>query len=467
LRLPLHILLRRAVLAGAFGAAIALVLFVRAPGNSGDPRVPVQLWQVTGAEEVEPVVLNRFNERSETIRVQQVGLPFFEIEQKFLTAVVGNIPPDVFEYFGSVAQWSTRGALMPLDDLMERDGFDRNSVFPALWSEMMWDGRTFAIPTGVSNEAFYWNKQHFREAGLDPELPPQTWDDLTTYALKLTKYAPDRSIERAGYIPGYWGANPTSLFLNWPVQKGARFLSEDGRRVTLNTKAGVESLEWERQLFEKLGRDALIRKRATFGYGTQHGFIAGQLSMIVQKSSFIQELQKFGPDLDYGCTYLPIPSDGKRGVIAGSVWVGIPAGAKHPEEAWEFIKYYTRADTQTFSAEYLISQKVVAFFPSNIEAANSPMVRGMPHMDVFVKSMDWAQSSTVVPLAHTVFWRSYQDAWDRVMRGAAEPERSLAAAEYETQKALNDQLEYIDFYREHLKKEQRTDTKSIAQAARR
>jgi ABC-type glycerol-3-phosphate transport system substrate-binding protein len=440
----------RVFLVAGIALAAGLLVFVRPPKTGRTDRTIITTWRVTGAEEEEPAVTNWFNESQDRIWAQPVGLPFLEIEQKFLTSVVGGIPPDVLEYFGSVAQWSARGALMPLDDFMERDGFDKSAIFAPLWEEMTFNGRIYAIPTGTGDEAFYWNKQHFREAGLDPEAPPETWDDLTTFAKRLTKYE-DGKITRAGYIPGYWSAGGAPLFLNWPVQLGARFLSADGTRVVLDTTASIEALKWEGDLFRDLGRDELIRKRASFGYGSQQGFLSGQLSMIVQKSSFPPEIKKFAPNLEYGCAPLPYPKNGRRGVIAGCVWAGIPSGARHPEAAWEMIKYLSRGDIQVRGAEWSARRNLTAFFPSNIAAAKSDFVMSQPNMDVFVKSMEWGYSSTVVPLAHGVFWRCYVDVWDRVMRGVDEPATALRRAQSEVQMALDNQLAYSRFYQDHLR----------------
>ncbi len=450
---PLKKIIGRIVLIVGILCSIGLILFVRPKEEAPPERLLLHLWQVTGAEDTQAMVPRWFNESQDTLYVESIGLPFLEIEQKFLTAVVGNFPPDLFEYFGSVAQWSTRGALLPLDKFMERDNFDRSAIFSALWDEMMWDERTYAIPTGAGNETFYWNKDHFRDAGLDPEQPPKTWKELEEYALKLTTYNEEGTIERAGYIPGYWGQFPTPLFLVWAIQKGARFVSEDGLKVNLTAPANIEAMAWEANIFEKLGREKLILKRASFGYGSQHGFLSGHLSMILQKSSFIQEIEKFAPDLNYGVSPLPVPEDGKPATMAGPVWIGIPSGARNPEAAWEYIKFCTRPEIQIQGAKWAAEQDLATFFPSNIEAATSPFQMSLPHMEVFVESMKWGHTFTVVPLAHTQFWRAYQEAWDAVMRGDKEPEEALQQAEITVQKALNEQLAYNEFYKEYLKKE--------------
>lgn len=433
-------------------SALWLVFFTKPPSSEMPDRVNIVVWNVTGADETEPVVPNWFNESQSDIRVTTAGVPFAEIERKFLTAVIGRVPPDVFEYFGSVVQWSSRGALLPLDEFIERDGFDRAAIFPALWDEMMWEGETYAIPTGAACDAFYWNRSHFREVGFDPDRPPQTWDELEHYARQLTLYDARGDISRAGYIPGYWSPWGGPLFLFWAVQKGAEFVSSDGRRVHLTSSACVEALDWDAGLFQRLGGEKLIRLRSSFGFGAQHGFMSGQVSMILQKSSFIQELSKFAPDLEYGVAAFPVPETGKPATISGTVWIGIPAGCKHPEAAWKFIRFALETETQLRAAAYIRKKGLAAFFPANIEAARCPEQMALPGMPVFLQSMQWANSPTVVPLAHTVFWREYSRAWDDAVRGQLPAKAALERAEREIQSVLDDQLEYNDFYLETKKK---------------
>ncbi len=428
-----------------------LFLLKGTPEQDRPGRTTVRLWNVVGAQETDPPAPGWFNQGQDRIFVKRIGVPFLEVERKFLTSAVGNCAPDLFEYFGPVAQWSSRGVLMPLNEFMDRDGYDRSCVFPALWDEMTWEGKIYAVPTGAACEAFYWNKEHFRQAGLDPDRPPMTWKELEEYALKLTLRNKRGEVERAGYIPGYWDPFGTALFAHWALQNGARFLSEDGTRVDLTSSACVGALEWEASLFEKLGRDELIKLRASFGYGSQQGFSSGRVSMIVQKSSFIEELAQFAPDLEYGVAPFPLPDGGKPAVMFGAVWIGIPASAEHPEEAWEFIKYYTQASVQKRIADFLEEQKLVGFFPANIEAAGTPARLAKPGMAVFLESMQWAHTPTVIPLAHAVFWREYGNAWDEAVRGLKPARAALANAEKIIQDALDDQLEYDEFYRNYLR----------------
>ena len=238
------------------------------------------------------------------------------------------------------------------------------------------------------------------------------------------------------------------LYLNWSLQNGARFLSKDGRTVTIATDEAIEALTWEAELFAELGGESLVERRSSFGQGAQHGFHSGKLSMIVQKSSFVQEMILYSPEIEYGVAPLPTPEGGERAVVAGSVWMGIPAKASDPEAAWEFIKFVASDEVQTRQAAFVAANNVAGFFPANIAAAESPAQQSMPHMDVFTESMDFAHSSTAIPLAHTVFWGEYTAAWERAVRGKESPKEALLRAERIVQRTLDQQWEYAEYFRQ-------------------
>mgnify|MGYP003694417483 CR=1 FL=1 len=63
---------------------------------------------------------------------------------------------------------------------------------------MKLDGKYYALPTAVRSLALFWNKTLFKEAGLDPERPPATLDELVDYAKKLTKRSPNGDLLQAG-----------------------------------------------------------------------------------------------------------------------------------------------------------------------------------------------------------------------------------------------------------------------------
>ncbi len=190
-------------------------------------------------------------------------IPWQEHEKKILTAVLSGEPPDIISQFNPVAQWASRMALTPLNDFIEHDAFDSTVFFPALWQEMKWYGETFALPIKTASFAFFYNNELFRSAGLDPEKPPKTWDEVKEYSKKLTKYDQDGNLTQMGFIGEYSGLPnhgdmPTALLMAW--QLGAQFLSKDGSRVRFTDPNVIRALQW----VSDFDKEYDIKKLTTF-----------------------------------------------------------------------------------------------------------------------------------------------------------------------------------------------------------
>jgi multiple sugar transport system substrate-binding protein len=82
-----------------------------------------------------------------------------------------------------------------------RDGVTRDQFYGWAWDQTLYKGETYGIPFETDVRVLFWNKQAFKEAGLDPEVPPKTWDDLWAYADKLDKKKADGGYERIAFFP--------------------------------------------------------------------------------------------------------------------------------------------------------------------------------------------------------------------------------------------------------------------------
>src|SRR5206468_4183157 len=80
-------------------------------------------------------------------------------------------------------------AIIPFDGLI-KSGEDQawfKGFYPAFMENSQTGGKTWGIPFQRSTIVLYWNKEMFKEAGLDPSRAPATWKEMTEYAQKLTK----------------------------------------------------------------------------------------------------------------------------------------------------------------------------------------------------------------------------------------------------------------------------------------
>ena len=121
-----------------------------------------------------------------------------------------------------------QGPFLDIRPYAERDGVVRDDWFASQWDGTFFNGRQFALPGVTDVRLFYWNKDHYREAGLDPEVPPATWDELEAVTAKVTKRDNSGRITQFGFLP-YYGNTWTWLY-GWP--NGGEFVDETGRIIT-------------------------------------------------------------------------------------------------------------------------------------------------------------------------------------------------------------------------------------------
>ena len=123
-----------------------------------------------------------------TIRMEVTtsdGLP-----QRVLTALQSGTPPDIIEVqHGWVNGYAQSGLVVPLDDTIQ----EKEDYAPAAIAYDTWDGKMWAIPYRIETHGVLYNKAHYKAAGLDPENPPKTWDELVPPARRSPRRAASAS----------------------------------------------------------------------------------------------------------------------------------------------------------------------------------------------------------------------------------------------------------------------------------
>lgn len=422
---------------------LGLVLWTPRTRPPEDGRIHLRYWYVAGADESVPYHARRFNEVQDRIVVEATPIPWQEHEKKILTAVLSGEPPDVVSQFVPVVKWASRMALLPLDAYVRESAFDSTRFFPALWDEMTWQGHVFALPVNSASYALFYNKDLFREAGLDPERPPQTWAETEAAARRLTRRDGRGRLTQVGFVPDY-GTLHTSQLMAW--QRGARFLTDGGTRVNLDSPEVVAAFDWLRSYYAGVDVDAVRGFTSGLGAGDQHGFLTGKLAMAVLDMSYLDQIEQYVPDLDYGVAAIPHLPGTPTASSAGSWWLAIPRGARHADAAWEFMQFAVAEETQLQE----VLETGGGLFPANRDAAVDPRFLKDDVVGVFVRQMEHAHSPTVVPMAHDIFWREFYGAQERVAHGLQTPEEALRQAERVVQGSLDRSLDYDRYVRAHM-----------------
>ena len=329
------------LLAVAVLLATMYVGFVRHPGRAADDgRVHIRYWEKWTGVEAEAMrrVVDTFNRSQDHIFVDMLTIS--GVDEKLLLATAGGVPPDVVGLWSSnLSSFADRQVLLPLDDSLKRDHISREDYIPAYWDLCQYRGHMYALPTTPGSLALHWNKKLFREAGLDPERPPRTLEELDQYAERLTKRDQRGHLEQAGFMPnepGWWN-------FSWGYYFGGA-LWDGKNRITTDCPENIRGYQWVRTYSKRYGVGSLELFRSGFGNfsSPQNAFLSGRVAMEIQGVWMGNFISKYAPGMEWGAAPFPYPAD--RPDLAQVAYVecdtiSIPVGAKHPQEAFEFIRF--------------------------------------------------------------------------------------------------------------------------------
>ncbi len=437
------------------GASLGLLVGGCLPQPGPEPHV-ITVWQPFDAS-LQPAldhVVAEFERSHPGIKVRMsFASNDLTSSQKLFLAIAGGVGPDVTFVDGQqLSEWAARGALADLTESFEKSDLKKEDFWIPRWKESTFRNHVYAIPWGADpNFAFVWNKDMFRKAGLDPEKPPRTIDDLDRMADKLTVVDKQGNISILGINPWEWeGAN--SMF-TWGYAFGGSLYKEPDQdhplgTVTADDPKVVEALEW----MAKFGRKYDVRKVNSFttqviGIGNDP-FFAGKSAMRLMHVSQIKQLRKYAPTMDFGIGLIPAPLDGEypNGWIGG--WsLAVPRNKKVRPEAFEFIKWMcTSKEATTIEANEM--EQFPAYAKSQVfERLSKDPIRG-----VFYKILANAKHVRTLMPVQGYYMERIGRAMDEVLYGGKAPAAALGQVRVDVSKRLE---AVADDLAQHENKEQK------------
>lgn len=385
-------------------------------GAPVDHRTIVTFWEKWSRHEAAAMqrIVDQFNLSQDRIFVNMVSMS--QINQKLLIATAGGDPPDVAGLFASqIGPFAATGAIEPLDELTADGTVTETTYKPFIWRICAPKGRLYAAASTPNTCAIYWNKDHFRQAGLDPEKPPVTMEELTEFADKLMIRNGD-SIERIGFLPnepGWWD-------YYWGIYWGNKLYDENTGYFHIDTPAQREAFKWYQSFPLKYN----VKDMQTFasGFGQfntpQNAFINGKVSIIVQGSFFCKFIELNNPAFQghYGISYVPLPKS--LNLPANSISLGdldcwvIPKGARHKEAALEFLRYLTRQDViEALCTEHAKPSPLMKVSPDFFKRNPNPNIEVFenatlaPHVVILPTSPVWERVQAEIVAANGNMWR--------------------------------------------------------------
>jgi len=377
-------------------------------------------------------MISEFEKANPGIKVKAVYAGNYDDTRvKALAALKANQPVQLSVLFSiDVFELMDQDVLVPFDDFATspEDKQWLSSFYPALMANSMAKGKTWGIPFQRSTIVMYHNKDAFKEAGLDPNKPPATWDEMVTVAQKLNKKDASGNIAR-------WGLNiPSTGYAYWMfqalcIQNGQVLMNQDGNQTYFDKPDVVEALQFWRDLAVK----HKVMPEGTIDWGTlRQKFLEGATAMMWHTTGNLTAVRE-GAKFDFGVSMLPAKQRRGSPTGGGNFYIFKKATPEERQASLKFIKFMTSPElTARWSiATGYTATRADAYKTATLEKYVTEFPAAAVARDQFQYSV--AEFSTH---ENARIKKALDDAIQSVLTGAKAPKDALGAAQQQAERVL-------------------------------
>ncbi len=274
---------------------------------------------------------------------------------KALAALQGGQPAQLSVLFSiDIYDLIEQDAIVAFDDVVEsaEEKAWLDSFYPGLMENGKTAGKTWGIPFQRSTIVMYYNKDAFREAGLDPDKPPQTWDELEAMGKQLTKADGSRwgiMIPSTGYP--YW------MFGALAIQNGQVLMNSEGDTTYFDAPPVVEAL----QFWHRLGNESGVMPKGTIEWGTlRQNFLEGKTAMMWHSTGNLTAVKEAAA-FDFGVAMLPANKRPGSPTGGGNFYLFKKATPEERKAALRLIRFMTAPER---SAQWSIKTGYMGVSPA-------------------------------------------------------------------------------------------------------
>jgi sn-glycerol 3-phosphate transport system substrate-binding protein len=350
---------------------------------------------------------------------------------KYKASIQSKSTPDLVQTYDIGTRFMIdAGQAVPMQDFIDRDKLDMSDLQPNIAGYYSINGKLWSMPFNTSMPVLYYNKTLFKKAGLDPNKPPTTLDEIRTDAEKLSK-------KNGGPAKYAFGAAIYGWFLEqFMATDNALYCDQgngrDGKatKVLFDSPDSVKVVSW----WQKMVKDGLAANTGRDTSTAQAAFKSGQVAMNLESTGALGSYQEAakGAHFDLGVANYPKLKAGDGGPIIGgaSLWIdGVGHSDAKKEAAWQFVKFLAEPKTQA------IWHTGTGYFPISKGALKEPMDvkwrKQYPQFDVAVQQLENTKLTKatqgcllgVMPQSR----KASEDGLEKALNGA-DPQKSMTDA---------------------------------------
>jgi len=350
---------------------------------------------------------------------------------KALTAMKSGDPPvtsillstDVFTLIDE-------DAILPFDDLIKtpEDQAWLKSFYPAFMENSQTGGKTWGIPFQRSTIVLYYNKELFKEAGLDPNKPPATWKEQVEYAQKLTKRDASGKVTQWGIqIPSsgfpYW------LFQALAIEAGTNLMNSAGTQTYYDRPEVIEGLTYWVDLVNKYK----VHPEGIVEWGTTpKDFFEKKIAMMWTTTGNLTNVRT-NAKFDFGVAMLPAGKQRGSPTGGGNFYLFKKSTPAQREAAFKFIKWVTSPQR---AAQWGIDTGYVAVRADAWETPTMKQyVAGFPAAAVARDQLPFAKAELSTHDNQRVT-KALNDGLQAALTGTKTPEQAMKDAQRESERLL-------------------------------
>jgi sn-glycerol 3-phosphate transport system substrate-binding protein len=320
--------------------------------------------------------------------------------------------------------------IVPFDD-MATSAADKawlKSFYPALMANGTYKGKVYGIPFQRSTIVMYWNKDAFKEAGLDPEKPPTNWNEMREMAAKLVKKDSSGNVTRWGVMVPSTGY-PYWMFQAFSRQNGQDLMNREGNRTNFAHPDVVGALQY----WVNLGRKDGVMPAGTVEWGTlRQNFVEGKTAIMWHTTGNLTAV-KDSAKFPFGVAMLPASKQRGSPTGGGNWYIFKKSTSAERKSAFEFIKWITSPER---TADWSIATGYVA---TRADAYETPKlntyVGEFPQAAVARDQLKFATPELSTFQTGRVR-KGLDDAIQAALTGSKTPAEALKAAQAEAERLL-------------------------------
>jgi len=350
---------------------------------------------------------------------------------KALTAMKSGDPP-VTSILLSTDMFTLidEDAILPFDDLIKtpEDQAWLKSFYPAFMENSQTGGKTWGIPFQRSTIVLYYNKELFKEAGLDPNKPPATWKEQVEYAQKLTKRDASGKVTQWGIqIPSsgfpYW------LFQALAIEAGTNLMNSAGTQTYYDRPEVIEGLTYWVDLVNKYK----VHPEGIVEWGTTpKDFFEKKIAMMWTTTGNLTNVRT-NAKFDFGVAMLPAGKQRGSPTGGGNFYLFKKSTPAQREAAFKFIKWVTSPQR---AAQWGIDTGYVAVRADAWETPTMKQyVAGFPAAAVARDQLPFAKAELSTHDNQRVT-KALNDGLQAALTGTKTPEQAMKDAQRESERLL-------------------------------